>query len=148
LEGILEFEYLKDGAMGGDYGHIVESRKNATILHYTSNNCQLKPGYLVLVDSGAEKGYYTADVTHNFPVGKKFSPEQKAVYEVVLKAQKEAVSNTKEGVEFAAIHKQAVKTLVEGLKDLGLLEGSMDVILEKNTFKKNDMHRISHYIGM
>ncbi|OCC28850.1 Metallopeptidase family M24 [Leptospira interrogans serovar Canicola] len=102
----------------------------------------------MLVDSGAEKGYYTADVTRNFPVGKKFSPEQKAVYEVVLRAQKEAVSNTKEGVEFASIHNQAVKTLVEGLKDLGLLEGSMDFILEQNTFKKYYMHRTSHYLGM
>ncbi|QCO37799.1 aminopeptidase P N-terminal domain-containing protein [Leptospira interrogans] len=148
LEAILESEYLKHGAWGGGYGHIVASGKNATILHYTSNNCQLKPGDLVLVDSGAEKGYYTADVTRNFPVGKKFSPEQKAVYEVVLKAQKEAVSNTKEGVEFASIHNQAVKTLVEGLKDLGLLEGSMDFILEQNTFKKYYMHRTSHYLGM
>ncbi|EQA53120.1 aminopeptidase P N-terminal domain-containing protein [Leptospira kmetyi] len=148
LEAILESEYLKHGAWGGGYGHIVAGGKNATILHYTSNNCQLKDGELVLVDSGAEKGYYTADVTRNFPVGKKFSPEQKAVYEVVLKAQKEAVAGTKEGVEFVAIHNQAVKTLVEGLKDLGLLEGSVDSILEQGTFKKYYMHRTSHYLGM
>ncbi|TGM09658.1 M24 family metallopeptidase [Leptospira barantonii] len=148
LEAILESEYLKHGAWGGGYGHIVAGGKNATILHYTSNNCQLNDGELVLVDSGAEKGYYTADVTRNFPVGKKFSPEQKAVYEVVLKAQKEAVAGTKEGVEFVAIHNQAVKTLVEGLKDLGLLDGSVDSILEKGTFRKYYMHRTSHYLGM
>lgn len=148
LEAILESEYLKHGAWGGGYGHIVAGGKNATILHYTSNNCKLNDGELVLVDSGAEKGYYTADVTRNFPVGKKFSSEQKAVYEVVLKAQKEAVSNTKEGVEFVAIHEQAVRTLVEGLKDLGLLRGSTDSILEQGTFKKYYMHRTSHYLGM
>lgn len=148
LEAILESEYLKHGAWGGGYGHIVASGKNATILHYTSNNCKLNDGELVLVDSGAEKGYYTADVTRNFPVGKKFSSEQRAVYEVVLKAQKEAVSNTKEGVEFVAIHNQAVRTLVEGLKDLGLLRDSIDSILEQETFKKYYMHRTSHYLGM
>ncbi|MBF3378001.1 aminopeptidase P family protein [Leptospira borgpetersenii] len=148
LEAILESEYLKHGAWGGGYGHIVAGGKNATILHYTSNNCKLNDGELVLVDSGAEKGYYTADVTRNFPVGKKFSSEQKAVYEVVLKAQKEAVSNTKEGVEFVSIHEQAVRTLVEGLKDLGLLRGSTDSVLEQGTFKKYYMHRTSHYLGM
>ncbi|WP_016760957.1 aminopeptidase P N-terminal domain-containing protein [Leptospira weilii] len=148
LEAILESEYLKHGAWGGGYGHIVASGKNATILHYTSNNCKLNDGELVLVDSGAEKGYYTADVTRNFPVGKKFSSEQRAVYEVVLKAQKEAVSNTKEGVEFVAIHNQVVRTLVEGLKDLGLLRDSIDSILEQETFKKYYMHRTSHYLGM
>ncbi|MBM9501270.1 aminopeptidase P N-terminal domain-containing protein [Leptospira sp. 201903071] len=148
LEAILESEYLKHGAWGGGYGHIVATGRNATILHYTSNNCQLKEGEIVLVDSGAEKGYYTADVTRNFPVGKKFSPEQKAVYEIVLKAQKEAILHTKEGVEFVAIHNQAVKTLCEGLKDLGVLEGSLDAILEQGIFKKYYMHRTSHYLGM
>ncbi|EMY77545.1 metallopeptidase family M24 [Leptospira weilii serovar Ranarum str. ICFT] len=148
LEAILESEYLKHGAWGGGYGHIVAGGKNATILHYTSNNCQLNDGELVLVDSGAEKGYYTADVTRNFPVGKKFSPEQKAAYEIVLKAQKEAVSNVKEGTEFVTIHNRAVKTICEGLKDLGLLEGSLDSILEQGTFKKYYMHKTSHYLGM
>ncbi|MCG6193832.1 aminopeptidase P N-terminal domain-containing protein [Leptospira sp. FAT2] len=148
LEAILESEYLKHGAWGGGYGHIVAGGKNATILHYTSNNCQLNEGELVLVDSGAEKGYYTADVTRNFPVGKKFSAEQKAVYEVVLKAQKEAVANTKEGTEFVAIHNRAVKTLVEGLLDLKLLEGNVESVLEQGTFKKYYMHRTSHYLGM
>ncbi|RHX84535.1 aminopeptidase P N-terminal domain-containing protein [Leptospira stimsonii] len=148
LEAILESEYLRHGAWGGGYGHIVATGKNATILHYTSNNCQLSDGELVLVDSGAEKGYYTADVTRNFPVGKKFSSEQKAVYEIVLKAQKEAVLHTREGVEFVAIHNQAVRTLIEGLKDLGILQGSFDSILEQGTFKKYYMHRTSHYLGM
>ncbi|XDD49047.1 aminopeptidase P N-terminal domain-containing protein [Leptospira sp. WS92.C1] len=148
LEAILESEYLKHGAWGGGYGHIVATGKNATILHYTSNDCQLKEGEIVLVDSGAEKGYYTADVTRNFPVGKKFSPEQRAIYEIVLKAQKEAVFNTKEGVEFVAIHNRAIRTLSEGLMDLGLLKGSLDFILEKETFKKYYMHRTSHYLGM
>ncbi|MDI7163528.1 aminopeptidase P family protein [Leptospira santarosai] len=148
LEAILESEYLKHGAWGGGYGHIVAGGKNATILHYTSNNCKLNDGELVLVDSGAEKGYYTADVTRNFPVGKRFSSEQRAVYEVVLKAQKEAVSNAKEGVEFVSIHNQAVRTLVEGLKDLGLFQDSVDSVLEQGIFKKYYMHRTGHYLGM
>ncbi|TGK39371.1 M24 family metallopeptidase [Leptospira gomenensis] len=148
LEAILESEYLKHGAWGGGYGHIVASGKNATVLHYTSNNCKLAEGDLVLVDSGAEKGYYTADVTRNFPAGKKFTSEQKAVYEIVLKAQKEAIENAREGTEFIAVHNGAVRTLCEGLIDLGLLQGSPDSVIEQGIFKKYYMHRTSHYLGM
>ena len=91
LEAILEREYLKEGAWGGGYGHIVASGANATILHYTFNNAKIKKGDLLLIDSGAEKNCYTADVTRVYPADKKFTPAQRDVYEVVLDAQKRAV---------------------------------------------------------
>ncbi len=91
LEAILEEEYLSAGAIGGGYGHIVASGKNACVLHYVNNDSELKDGELVLVDSGAEWGYYTADVTRVFPAGKKFTEPQKTIYEIVLHAQKNAI---------------------------------------------------------
>jgi Xaa-Pro aminopeptidase len=148
LEAILEKEYLKNGAFGGGYGHIVASGINATVLHYTENNKQIQKNELILIDSGAEKDYYTADITRTFPSGKKFSDEQKEIYELVLASQLHAISLTTEGTPFLDIHTATVKFLSQGLKDLNLLSGSIDEILEKETFKKFYMHRTGHWLGM
>ncbi|EQA45794.1 metallopeptidase family M24 [Leptospira broomii serovar Hurstbridge str. 5399] len=148
LEAILESEYLKHGAWGGGYGHIVAAGKNATILHYTTNRARIGENEAILVDSGAEKDYYTADVTRVFPSGKKFTAEQKAVYELVLYAQKEAISNTLEGVEFNAVHESTIRTLTSGLKDMGFLKGDVSGLIEKGEFRRFYMHRTGHYLGM
>jgi Xaa-Pro aminopeptidase len=148
LEAILEREYLRAGAWGGGYGHIVASGANATVLHYTSNNKIIKKGEIILVDSGAEKNYYTADVTRVFPSGKKFTPAQKDVYEIVLSAQKKAISLTTVGREFLEIHNQTVKELILGLKDLKFLKGSVDKNFETGEYRKFYMHRTGHWLGM
>jgi Xaa-Pro aminopeptidase len=148
LEAILEKEYLKNGAFGGGYGHIVASGINSTVLHYTENSKQIQKNELILIDSGAEKDYYTADITRTFPSGKKFSDEQKEIYELVLASQQNAISLTTEGMPFLEIHTATVKFLSQGLKELNLLVGSMDEILEKETYKKFYMHRTGHYLGM
>ncbi|EPG67333.1 aminopeptidase P N-terminal domain-containing protein [Leptospira wolffii] len=148
LESILESEYLKHGAWGGGYGHIVASGKNATILHYTSNRAKIGENEAILVDSGAEKDYYTADVTRVFPSGKKFTSEQRTIYQLVLDVQKKAIADTKAGTEFNAVHEKTVKNLTQGLLDLGLLTGSLDSVIEKGEFRKFYMHRTGHYLGM
>jgi Xaa-Pro aminopeptidase len=148
LEAILDQEYIKRGAWGGGYGHIVASGKNACILHYTSNNDQLKDDDLILVDSGAELDYYTADVTRCFPAGKKFTESQKIIYEIVLAAQKNAIQYTKAGVLFKDIHDKTVLFFIDILMDMKLLKGSKDEILEKSLFRKFYMHRTGHYLGM
>ena len=148
LEAILDREYLKAGAWGGGYGHILASGENATVLHYTSNNKIIQKDELILVDSGAEKNYYTADVTRVFPSGKKFTPAQKEVYEIVLAAQKKAISLTTVGREFLEIHNQTVKELIIGLKDLKFLQGSIDKNFETGEYKKFYMHRTGHWLGM
>lgn len=148
LESILESEYLKHGAWGGGYGHIVAAGKNATILHYTTNRAKIGDNELILVDSGAEKDYYTADVTRVFPSGKKFTPEQKIIYQLVLDVQKQAILDTKQGVEFNAVHEKTVKNLTSGLIDLGLLKGELSEIIEKGEYRRFYMHRTGHYLGM
>ncbi len=148
LESILESEYLKHGAWGGGYGHIVASGKNATILHYTSNRAKIEDNELILVDSGAEKDYYTADVTRVFPSGKKFTPEQKTIYQLVLDVQKKAIADTKVGAPFNSVHEKTVNNLVLGLLDLGLLKGKVSEIIEKGEYRKFYMHRTGHYLGM
>jgi Xaa-Pro aminopeptidase len=148
LEAILEKEYLKNGAFGGGYGHIVASGPNATVLHYTENNRIIQKNELILIDSGAEKDYYTADITRTYPSSKKFSDSQKEIYALVLEAQKKAIAMTTEGTPFQEIHFSTVKFLSMGLKELNLLEGSLEEILEKETYKKFYMHRTGHYLGM
>lgn len=148
LEAILEKEYLASGAWGGGYGHIVATGKNACILHYVENQSQLKEGDLVLVDSGAEWKYYTADVTRVFPAGKKFTEPQKMIYEVVLASQKNAIQYSKEGIQFNDIHSKTVRFLSDCLREMGFLSGSLDSILESGSYKRFYMHRTGHYLGM
>ena len=148
LEAILESEFLRSGAWGGGYGHIVAGGKNATILHYTANNQPLKKEDLVLVDSGAEKDYYTADVTRTFPVGERFSREQQEIYEIVLNAQKAAIDKCRAGNTFAAVHESALQVIVKGLVGLGLLKGTVSSNIKKGTYKKYYMHKIGHWLGM
>ena len=148
LESILDREYLSAGCWGGGYGHIVAAGKNACVLHYTFNNSQIKKDELILVDSGAEKNYYTADVTRVFPSSKKFTSPQKDIYELVLDVQKKAISYVITGREFFEIHKKTVYNLIDGLKSLKLLKGSTDKIFEKEEYKKFYMHKTGHWLGM
>ena len=148
LESILESVYLRNGSWGGGYGHIVASGKNATILHYTNNDDVLHEGDLILIDSGAEKNYYTADITRTFPVGKQFSPLQKDIYELVLSAQESVISICKKGVSFLDLHNKAVEILTRGLMDLKLLESNLEKNIEEGLYKKFYMHRTGHYLGM
>ncbi|TGL04331.1 M24 family metallopeptidase [Leptospira bouyouniensis] len=148
LEALLEQEYLKYGSIGGGYGHIVASGQNACILHYVNNDDLLLEGDLVLVDSGAEWNYYTADVTRVFPVGKKFSEAQKTIYEVVLYAQKNAIRQSIAGVPFNDVHDKTVRFLADCLREMGFLKGNLEEIIEKQSFKKFYMHRTGHYLGM
>ncbi|TGL37325.1 aminopeptidase P N-terminal domain-containing protein [Leptospira perdikensis] len=148
LEALLDQEYLKYGSIGGGYGHIVAAGKNACILHYVSNDDILKDGDLVLVDSGAEWNYYTADVTRVFPVGKKFTEAQKTIYEIVLYAQKNAIRSSVVGTPFNEVHEKTVRFLADCLREMGFLKGSLEEIIDKGTYRKFYMHRTGHYLGM
>lgn len=148
LEAVLEEEYLKGGAWGGGYGHIVAGGKNAAVLHYNTNREILRDSDVVLVDSGAEVNYYTADVTRVFPVGKKFSPAQSEIYSLVLEVQKKAILMTVEGNTVQGIHQETVRNLTEGLISLKLLSGSVAENIENANYKKFYMHRTGHWLGM
>ena len=87
LRALMEYEYLRAGALGLAYESIVASGDNATILHYVTNRDRLEPGTLLLVDSGCELDFYASDVTRTWPVDGRFTPEQRAIYDIVLAAQ-------------------------------------------------------------
>ena len=148
IEALLEYHFRRNGAEGPAYPSIVASGANATILHYISNDQQMQAGDLLLIDAGSEYACYCSDVTRTFPVGREFSAPQRAIYSLVLTAQKHAIEMIRPGIGFDDVHQRATEILINGLRDLGLLSGSTESILEKGDYRQFYMHRTSHWLGM
>lgn len=148
IEAELKHEFGCHGARNVAYTPIVGGGNNACILHYIENNQKLKDGDLLLIDAGCELDFYAADITRTFPVNGKFSPEQKAIYDIVLRAQHEAMAAAVPGNHWNDPHETSVRVITEGLVDLGLLKGNVDDIIEKEEYKQFYMHRIGHWLGM
>lgn len=148
LEATIEYRYRMAGARDVAYPSIVAGGKNACTLHYHSNRDVLRDGDLVLVDSGAEFDAYACDVTRTWPVGGRFSPEQRALYEIVLRAQLAGIDEVRPGRPFVAYHDAAVRVLTEGLIDLGLVTGSLDGAIESNAYADFYPHRTGHWLGL
>jgi Xaa-Pro aminopeptidase len=147
VEAELEYVFRRRGAYGSAYTSIVGSGANGTILHYNTNDRLMADGDLLLIDAGAEYGYYASDITRTFPVNGKFTPAQKAVYDVVLAAQKAAIEVVQPGRLFGEYHQAALDTLIKGLRDLKLLDGSLEEIKTNKTYEKFYMHRAGHWLG-
>lgn len=149
VEAIAEYVFASSGAQSPAYPTICSSGKNLTTIHYGSNRDLIPDGSLVLLDAGAEVDLYCGDITRTWPISGKFSPEQRAVYEVVLAAQLRAIELCKPGAKFnTEVNEGATRVLVEGLVHLSLLTGSVDEHLEKETHKRFTIHRIGHFLGM
>jgi Xaa-Pro aminopeptidase len=148
IEALIEYEFRRRGSTGPAYGTIVVGGANACVLHYVRNDAELAAGELLLVDAGAEWEYYASDVTRTHPVGGRFDPERRALYEVVLRAQRAALELARPGEAFDALHRRAVETLVEGLCGLGLLPEEPRRCLETESYKRFYMHRTSHWLGL
>ncbi len=148
IEAAIEHEYRRAGAQREAYESIVGSGDNATILHYTSNRDRLKDGDLVLVDSGCELDYYASDVTRTWPVNGSFTAEQRAIYEIVLAAQEAAFEEVRPGKPQTGFHQAAVRTIIDGLIDVGLLHGTSDENLERETYRDFYMHGTGHWLGL
>lgn len=148
LEAEYLYEFSRNGCNAPAYNSIIAGGDNACILHYVDNNQSLADGDLVLIDAGCEYEYYASDITRTFPVNGKFSPEQKAVYEVVLKAQLEAIKTVKPGAHWDEPHKKTVEVITAGLVELGLLTGEVDALIEEGAYRDFYMHRAGHWLGM
>jgi Xaa-Pro aminopeptidase len=148
IEALLEYVFRSHGSIGPAYPSIVASGPNATILHYQANQSWLREGDLILVDAGAEYGYYASDVTRTYPVSGRFSAVQRDLYALVLKAQREAIALVLPGQAWDAPHKQALHVLTEGLVRLGVLKGEVDALVAEGAFRPFYMHRTSHWLGM
>ncbi|WP_045855915.1 Xaa-Pro aminopeptidase [Teredinibacter purpureus] len=148
LEAEIKYACALEGGRHAAYNSIVGGGANACILHYVENNQKLKNGDLVLIDAGCEYEFYASDITRTFPVNGKFSREQKAIYNLVLKAQEAAIEKVVPGNHWNEPHDASVRVIVEGLIELGLLKGTPETLIEKDAYKAFYMHRIGHWLGM
>ena len=147
LEAELNYVFGKNGCVPS-YNSIVGGGANGCILHYVENDKELKDGDLVLIDAACEYQLYASDITRTFPVNGKFSPEQKALYEVILKAQIAAIDAVRVGNSYKEPHHVAVRIMVQGLLDLGLMQGNLEEIIQKESFRQFYMHGTGHWLGM
>ncbi|HZJ92662.1 MAG TPA: Xaa-Pro aminopeptidase [Thiopseudomonas sp.] len=148
LEAELDYEFRKGGARLPAYSSIVASGKNACILHYTENNAPLRNGDLVLIDAGCEIDCYASDITRTFPVNGRFSPEQKIIYELVLKANLDAMNYISPQHRWNDAHDATVRVITAGLLELGLLQGELETLIANDAYRPFYMHRAGHWLGL
>ncbi len=152
LEAELLHEFRQHGSQFPAYTSIVAAGANACVLHYRADTAPLKAGELVLIDAGCELDGYASDITRTFPANGRFTPEQRALYDIVLAAQEASAAATKPGARFNDPHLAAVRVLSQGLLDEGLLKkdlvGTLDDVIEKRAYFRFYMHRTSHWLGM
>ena len=148
IEAELLHEFRRNGSQFPAYGSIVAGGRNACVLHYRENNAQLRDGDVLLIDAACELDGYASDITRTFPVNGRFSGPQRALYDVVLESQAAALAATRAGNGFNDPHDAAVRVLVRGMIDHGLLEGSVDGAIESGAYRRFYMHRTSHWLGM
>ncbi|MEB3235491.1 MAG: aminopeptidase P N-terminal domain-containing protein [Cyanobacteriota bacterium] len=149
VQAVIEQHFLEQGARGTAYGSIVAGGDNACVLHYTANNAVLQDGDLLLIDAGCSLAdYYNGDITRTFPVGGRFSAEQRELYQLVLAAQEAAVASVRPGFTAEGVHDTALRVLVSGLVELGLLVGEVDGLIESGAYRHLYMHRTGHWLGL
>lgn len=148
LQAELEHEFRWQGGSGPAYASIVGGGANACVLHYIENRAPLRDGDLVLIDAGAEFDLYAGDITRTFPVNGRFSEAQRALYELVLRVQEQAVAAVRPGVTLAALHDGVVRGLTEGLIGLGLLEGEVQARIDDESYRRFYLHSTSHWLGL
>lgn len=141
LEAYFDFELKTLGAKRHAFNTIAASGKNAIVLHYEENNCEMKDGELILFDLGAEYNNYCADISRTFPVNGRFSERQKEIYNIVLKSQLETIRAVKPGLPFKELNNVTKKVLIEECKRIGLIK-------EDEEISKYYYHGVSHYLGL
>ena len=129
------------------YGTITGGGENACILHYTENSAALRAGTCLLLDAGAEWRGYAADITTTFPVDGRFTPEARAVYTLVLEAQRKAIACCRVGRSWNDPHETTVRVLTAGLVRLGILRGNPRDLVRAEAYRPYYMHRSGHWLG-
>lgn len=148
LEAALQKVFIENGSRFPAYSSIVGGGANACILHYINNTALLHDGDLVLIDAGCELHGYASDITRTFPVNGTFTPAQRALYELVLKAQLAAIKSIQPGVHWNKPHEVTVKVITEGLVKLGLLKGKPKDLIKSGAYRDFYMHRAGHWLGL
>ena len=148
LEALVESTFRMNGASGPAFPTIVASGGNATTLHYTTNDCQIKDETLVLIDAGAEYRRYSGDVTRTFPANGTFTEAQREIYQLVLDAHYAIIDCIRPGVSIDEPHQKSIELLTESMLSLGLLQGKAKKLIKKEAYRQFYMYRIGHMLGL
>jgi len=149
IEAALDGGFRSRGAAGPAFPTIVASGPNATVLHHVSNDRIMTGDDLVLVDAGARKDMYCADITRTFPVSGGFRGAGGAIYEIVLAAHDAAIAAVHPGATVRSVHDAAQRVLVEGMIALQLVTGDVDALIEQEKpVTAWYPHRTSHWLGL
>ena len=148
IEAELLHEFRRSGAQFPAYSPIVAAGTNACVLHYIANEARMRDEDLLLIDAGCELDGYASDITRTFPVNGRFSGAQRDVYQLVLDAQRAAIDKVRPGSAWNDPHDAAVRVLAQGMLDLRLIGGTLDEVLEKESYKRFYMHRTGHWLGL
>jgi Xaa-Pro aminopeptidase len=150
IEAILECVFKYGATSGNAYPCIVGCGENATILHYTVNDCQCNDGEVLLIDAASEYRGYAADITRSWPISGKFTEAQADIYQIVLDAQLAAIDQCRVGNPYNAPHEAARQSLAQGLIDLGIISQTLPEALDENKgqLKNWYMHNTGHWIGL
>ena len=149
IEATIDGSFRVRGAAGPAFPTIVASGPNAGVLHHVANDRTMRAGELVLIDAGARQAMYCADISRTFPVSGRFSPEQRALYDVVHAAHDAAITAVGPGTTIHDVHTAALRVLVAGLADLQFLEGGVDELIEAgDAVRAFFPHKTSHWLGI
>ena len=148
VQAAMEFVWREGGSPRNGYPSIVASGPNAIVLHYTENDRQIEDGDLLLIDAAAEVDMYSSDITRTFPANGTFTPAQRALYDVVLAAERAGIGVARPGATLRDVHDASTRVLAEGLSDLGLIPRSADDILSMHLYRQFFMHGTSHWLGL
>ena len=144
----LEYQFRKNGSRYNAYPVIIASGENACVLHYINNNSFLNDDEFILIDAGAEYENYASDITRTYMISNNINSLKKMIYDIVFDAQQKAINSVKPNTTLSKIHKIALEVLIQGLKDIKILKGSKDEIIERNLYKEFYMHGTSHWLGL
>jgi Xaa-Pro aminopeptidase len=148
VEAVLHATFRSSGGGGPGYESIVGSGENACVLHYVDNAGVIGEDALVLIDAGAEYGFYNGDVTRTYPAGGRFVGVQREIYEIVEAARVAAVAAVKPRCPVSGVHEAATRVLVDGLIALGVLEGDAGELIAGEAHKPFYPHQTSHWLGL
>lgn len=148
LQALIEYHFRRNGAEYPAYESIVGSGNNATVLHYTENRKTIEDGDVILIDAGAELEFYAGDITRSFPASGTFTPAQRDVYQAVLDAEIAAIDDVEPGIPYNELQERTVRRLTQSMIDLGLLDGSIDELIENEDYKTYYPHKVGHWLGI
>ncbi len=148
IQGILIFSFMQQNATTEGYTSIVASGANATTLHYRANNRKTQKNELILIDAGAEKNYYKADITRTYPVDGKFTSFQHEFYQAVLEVQKDLIHKVIVGFSLPELQEEAIRQLTQVMIDLKLLKGKLKDLIKNKSYQKYYPHGVGHYLGL